>query len=65
MGACYDIEIKAQSSHFVTIEQTKEKSKQELLAIPRNAFEKCFENWKKRRHRGVTLKREVTLKGTR
>ena len=32
---------------FGTIEDTKQKSKQELLVIPKNAFQKCFENWKK------------------
>ena len=29
---------------FATIEEIKEKSKQELLAIPKSAFQKCFEN---------------------
>ena len=33
---------------FVTIEKIKEKSKQELKAIPKIAFLKCFEDWKKR-----------------
>ena len=32
---------------FATIEEIKEKSKQKLLAIPKNAFQKCFEDWKK------------------
>ena len=31
---------------FATIEEIKEKSKQKLLAIPKVAFQKCFENWK-------------------
>ena len=31
---------------FATIEEIKEKSKQELLAIPKNAFRKCFEDYK-------------------
>ena len=30
-----------------TIEELKEESKQELLAIPKHAFQKCFEDWKK------------------
>ena len=30
------------------IEEIKEKSEQELLAIPKNAFQKCFGDWKKR-----------------
>ena len=29
------------------------KSKQELLAIPKNAFQKCFEDWKKRWHKCI------------
>ena len=29
---------------FVTIEEIKEKSKQELLAIPKSTFEKCCED---------------------
>ena len=31
---------------FTTIEEIKEKSKQELLAITNIAFQKYFENWK-------------------
>ena len=34
--------------HFVTIEKIKEKSKRELLGISKSAFQKCFEDWKKR-----------------
>ena len=30
------------------IEEIKEKSKQELLAIPKSGFQKWFEDWKKR-----------------
>ena len=29
---------------FATIEEIKEKSKQELLAIPKSSFQKCFED---------------------
>ena len=32
---------------FATIEEIKEKSKQKLLAIPKSAFQKRFEVWKK------------------
>ena len=39
---------------FATIEETKSKSKQELLAIPKRSFQKCFEDWKKRLHMSVT-----------
>ena len=45
----YDIEIKTQSG----LEEIKEKSKQELLAIRKIAFQKCFEDWKKRWHKGI------------
>ena len=31
----------------------REKSKQELLAIPKRAFQKSFEDWKKRWHKGI------------
>ena len=36
-----------------TIEEIKEKSKQELLAIPKSAFQKCLEDWKKRSYKCV------------
>ena len=32
---------------LATIEEMKENSKQELLTIPKSAFPKCFEDWKK------------------
>ena len=35
------------------IEQIREKSKQELLAIPKTAFQKSFEDWKKRWHKCI------------
>ena len=38
---------------FAAIEEIKEKSKQELLAIPKSAFQKCFEDWKKRWHKCI------------
>ena len=38
---------------FATIEEIKEKSKQELLAISKSAFQKCFEDWKKRWHKCI------------
>ena len=43
----YDIETKANGKRFPTIEEIKEKSKRKLLSIPKNAFQKCFEDWKK------------------
>ena len=30
------------------IAEVKEESKQDLLAIPKSAFQKCFDDWKKR-----------------
>ena len=36
---------------FATIEEIKENLKQELLVIPKSAFQKFFENWKKRWHK--------------
>ena len=36
---------------FATIVEIKEKSKQELLALPKNLFQKCIEDWKKRCHK--------------
>ena len=39
---------------FATIEEEiKEKSKQELLAIQKNVFQKSFEDWKKRWHKFI------------
>ena len=49
---------------FVTIEEIKEKSKQELLAILKSAFQKCFEDWKKHWHTCI-ISEGVTLEGTR
>ena len=34
--------------HFTMIEEIKGKSKRKLLAIPKSAFQKCFDDWKKR-----------------
>ena len=39
--------------HFVTIEELKEKSKQELFAIPKSVFQKGFEDWKKSWHKCI------------
>ena len=38
---------------FATIEKIKEKSKRELLAIPKIAFQKGFEDWKKCWHKCI------------
>ena len=32
---------------FAAIEEIKEKSKKELLAIPKSVFQKCFKDWTK------------------
>ena len=36
---------------FATIQQRKDKTKQELLATPRSAFQNFFEDFKKRWHK--------------
>ena len=41
-----------------TIEEIKEKSKQELLAIPKSAFQKCFKDWKKRWHKCILSEKD-------
>ena len=38
---------------FARIEEIKEKSKQKLLKIPKSAFQKCFEDWKKCWHKYI------------
>ena len=38
---------------FATMEEIKEKSKQELLAIPKSEFQKFFEDWKKCWHKCI------------
>ena len=40
---------------FATIEVIKEKSKPELLAIPKSASQNCFEDWKKRWHKLIII----------
>ena len=35
------------TKRFATIEEINEKSKQKLLAISKDALQKCFMNWKK------------------
>ena len=37
--------------------EIKGKSKQEQLAIPNGAFQKCFEDWKKRWHKCIIFER--------
>ena len=38
---------------FTTIEEIKTASLEELKTIPKSAYEKCFEDWKKRWHKGI------------
>ena len=38
---------------YKTIEQIKTASLEELKAIPKSAYEKCFEDWKKRWHKCI------------
>ena len=44
---------KVKEKHFVMTEDIKRKSKQKLLAIPKIAFYKCFEDWKKCWHKCI------------
>ena len=55
---CMAMILKSKPNHpngkrFATIEEVKVKSKHELLAIPKNAFQKCFEDWKKRWYKSI------------
>ena len=47
------LKIPMKGKRFVTIEEIKDKTKQELLAIPKTALQKCFENWEKRWHKCI------------
>ena len=58
------LKIPMKGKHFATIKEIKENSKQELLGIPKSAFQKCIEDWKKRWHKFI-VSRGVTLKRTR
>ena len=40
-------------NRFATIKKVKEKLKQELLALPKRAVQKCFEDWNKRWHKFI------------
>ena len=45
------LKILIYGKRFATIEEKKEKSKQKLLAMPKTAFQKSFEDWKKCWHK--------------
>ncbi|XP_029160318.1 protein GVQW3-like [Nylanderia fulva] len=45
----YDVE----GRRFATIEEIKAASLEELKAIPKSAFQKCFDDWKKRWHKCI------------
>ena len=49
---------------FATIKEVKEKSKQDLLSIPKSVFQKYFEDWKNR-WRKYIISEGFTLKGLR
>ena len=38
---------------FATIEEIKTESLRELMDIPKSAYQKCFEDWKKRWHKCI------------
>ncbi|CAK9799629.1 Mariner Mos1 transposase [Anthophora quadrimaculata] len=42
------LKLPLRGKRFQTIEAIKEKSQKELKAIPKSAYENCFEDWKKR-----------------
>lgn len=44
------LKLPLRGKHFETIEVIKENSKKELKAIPKSAFQKCYDDWKKRWH---------------
>lgn len=44
------LKLPLRGKHFETIEAIKENSKRELKAIPKEAYEKCYKDWKKRWH---------------
>lgn len=44
------LKLPLRGKHFETIEAIKENSQRELKAIPKEAFEKCYNDWKKRWH---------------
>ena len=50
---------------YATIEEIKEKSNQQLLAIPKSMFQKFFEDRKKRWHKCIISEGGDTLKGTK
>ena len=44
---CPKLKTPMKGKPFATIEKIKVKSKQGLFALPQNAFQKCFEDWKR------------------
>lgn len=42
------LKLPLRGKRFQTIEAIEENSQKELKAIPKSAYEKCFEDWKKR-----------------
>ena len=38
---------------LATIDEIKSESKKELMTIPKSAFQKCFEDWKKDWHKCI------------
>ena len=39
------LKLPLRSARFLSIEDIKENSRQELVSIPENAFKKCFDDW--------------------
>ena len=55
------LKTRVKTKPFAMIEEIKEKSKQNLLATPKNAFQKSFEDWKNRWHTCNILEEEYYI----
>ena len=47
------LKLPLRGTRFQSIEEIKEKSRQELMSIPENAFKKCFDDWIIRWHKCI------------
>nr|APL98288.1 putative DD34D transposase [Bactrocera tryoni] len=48
------LKLPLRGTRFQSIEEIKQNSLKELKAIPKSAYEKCFEDWKNRWHKCIT-----------
>ena len=49
----YKIKWPMKGRRFATIEEIKTESLRQLKVIPKSAYQKCFEDWKKRWHKCI------------